>query len=1037
MNTPNTSETQIQQNTIELLKAMGYKYISPEEMKKHRNNTGQVVLKDILLQQLQKLNGFEYKGTHYPFSAKNIAKAIDDLDESLNEGLMTANQKISDQLLLGNAYTEELIDGVKKSFSLHYIDYKNPQNNVFHFTEEFVVDREIKDVKVKTRRPDLVLFINGIPFGVIELKKPSVESEQAISQMIRNQDTGEIQKLFKYIQITLVGNSHSPQYGTVGTPKKFYAVWKEKELGLDRMIEGRTPSILDFTAYALFSKERVVELMHSFIIFDGKVKKIARYQQFFAIEKIMQRISKRDNTGRRAGGLIWHTQGSGKSLTMVMLAKVIKREIINSKVIIVTDRKDLDSQIHATFNNSEVKAERAKSGRNLIELLQSGKSVITTLIHKFEKVKNENVILDDPNIFILVDESHRTQGGDMHKAMKKVFPEACYLGFTGTPLMKREKNSFAKFGGEIHRYTINQAVEDKAVLPLLYEGRLVDQWISDEEGLDRRFEKIAKHLNEEQQLDLKKKWARFQKVASSERRLEMIMMDINEHFKKNVQGTFKAMLATSSKYEAIKYHKLFEEEGDIKTAFVISAPDSREGHSEVDDENKAFIQEEWNRVIKKYGDEEKYLDKVKDEFVNGDEVDLIIVVDKLLTGFDAPRASVLYIDKLLKEHNLLQAIARVNRLYEGKDFGFIIDYRGLLGDLDKALNDYSGLAEFDEEDIVGAVFDIKEEIAKVKTYYSHLEDLFNEVENKNDQESYEVFLAEEENRKLFYEYLSYYARSLKLALSSDKIDEVFNEKEIANYKTKMKFYSELRKAVKIRYFEQVDFGKYEKQMQKLLDTFISAKEVNQLTKLVNIFDEEFEKELERVVGDNARADAILSASTAVITDKMESNPAYYEKLSLRIKAIIEEYRDKRLTEEEKLKMAKDIRSELLEEEGVEESLYPESIKNNTQARAFYDNLESRFAEAMNNVDERILVAEDSGYGNKPQEDLLTQTVLKIGAIFKEASKKPDWKNNRDVRNRIEGEIDDLFWDIEDMYGVKFKDSDELIAKIQSIGISNY
>jgi len=1035
--TPNTNETQIQQNTIALLEAMGYSYISPEVMKEHRTNTGQVLLRDILLKQLQKLNGFEYKGTHYSFSAKNIAKAIDDLDESLNEGLMTANQKISDQLLLGNAYTEELIDGVKKSFSLHYIDYKNPQNNVFHFTEEFVLDREIKDVKVKTRRPDLVLFINGIPFGAIELKKPSIESEQAISQMIRNQDTGEIQKLFKYIQITLVGNSHSPQYGTTGTPKKFYAVWKEKELDLGHMVEGRTPSALDFTTYALFSKERVVELMHSFIIFDGKVKKIARYQQFFAIDKIMQRISKLDNTGRRAGGLIWHTQGSGKSLTMVMLAKVIKREIINSKVIIVTDRKDLDSQIHATFNNSEVKAERAKSGRNLIELLQSGKSVITTLIHKFEKVRNENVILDDPNIFILVDESHRTQGGDMHKAMKKVFPEACYLGFTGTPLMKREKNSFAKFGGEIHRYTINQAVEDKAVLPLLYEGRLVDQWVSDEEGLDRRFEKIAKHLNEEQQLDLKKKWARFQKVASSERRLEMIMMDINEHFKKNVQGTFKAMLATSSKYEAIKYHKLFEEEGDIKTAFVISAPDSREGHSEVDDENKAFIQEEWSRVIKKYGDEEKYLDKVKDEFVNGEEVDLIIVVDKLLTGFDAPRASVLYIDKLLKEHNLLQAIARVNRLYEGKDFGFIIDYRGLLGDLDKALNDYSGLAEFDEEDIVGAVFDIKEEIAKVKTYYSHLGDLFNEVKNKNDQESYEVFLADAENRKLFYEYLSYYARSLKLALSSDKIDEVFNEKEIANYKTKMKFYSELRKAVKIRYFEQVDFGKYEKQMQKLLDTFISAKEVNQLTKLVNIFDEEFEKELERVVGDNARADAILSASTAVITDKMESNPAYYEKLSLRIKAIIEEYRDKRLTEEEKLKMAKDIRSELLEEEGEEESLYPESIKNNTQARAFYDNLESCFTEAMNNMDERILVAEDSGYGNKPQEDLLTQTVLKIGAIFKEASKKPDWKNNRDVRNRIEGEIDDLFWDIEDMYGVKFKDSDELIAKIQSIGISNY
>lgn len=1035
--TPKIDEKMIQSNTIDLLKNMGYTYISPEEMPKYRSGTGQVILKEILLEQLQKLNGFEYKGTHYPFSAKSIAKAIDDLDVSLNEGLMTANQKISDQLLLGNSYSEELIDGVRKSFSLHYIDFKNPQNNLFHVTEEFVVDRISKQERVKTRRPDLVLFINGMPFGVIELKKSSVSTEEGISQMIRNQGQNEIPNLFKYMQITLAGNNHSPQYATVGTPKKFYAVWKEKGIKLEHLVEGRTPSALDHTIYSLFSKQRVVELLHSFIIFDGKVKKIARYQQFFAIEKIMQRISKLDNIGRRAGGLVWHTQGSGKSLTMVMLAKVIKREIVNSKVIIVTDRKDLDKQIHDTFNNSEVKAERAKSGRNLIELLQSGKSVITTLIHKFEKVKNENVVLDDPNIFILVDESHRTQGGDMHKAMKQVFPEACYLGFTGTPLMRREKNSFAKFGGEIHRYTINQAVEDKAVLPLLYEGRLVDQWVSDEKGLDRRFEQIAKHLNEEQQLDLKKKWAKFQKVASSERRLEMIMFDINEHFKKSIQGQFKAMLATSSKYEAIKYHKLFEEEGDIKTAFVISAPDSREGHSEVDDENKAFIHDEWQKVMKKYGDEDAYLDKVKDQFVNGDEVELLIVVDKLLTGFDAPRASVLYIDKLLKEHNLLQAIARVNRLYDGKDFGFIIDYRGLLGDLDKALNDYSGLADFDEEDIQGAVFDIKEEIAKVKTYYSHLEDLFKEVKNKNDQESYEVFLADEEKRKLFYDYLSHYARALKLALSSDKIDEVFSSQEIANYKAKMKFYAELRKAVKIRYFEQVDFGKYEKQMQKLLDTFISADEVNQLTKLVNIFDEEFEAELERVVGDNARADAILSASTAVITDRMESNPAYYEKLSLRIKAIIEEYRDKRLTEEEKLKHAKDIRAMLLSEEGIEEETYPESIKHNVQARAFYDNLESRFEEAVNKVDLRIFAAEESSYGNKPQEDLLTQTVLKINDIFKEASKKPDWKNNNDMRNRIEGEVEELFWDMEDTYGVKFNDSDELLAKIQSIGISNY
>ncbi len=1082
--TPKTDEKTLQANTIDLLKNMGYAYISPEEMAQHRSSTHQVLLKDILFKQLQKLNSFEYKGVQHPFSEKNIARAIEDLDVSLGEGLMTANQKISDQLLLGKAYSEELSDGVKKSFSLKYIDYENPPSNIFHVTEEFVVDRMNRQEREKTRRPDLVLFVNGIPFGVIELKSAVRETAEGISQMIRNQGQDEIPNLFKYVQITLAGNNHSPQYCTTGTPKKFYAVWKEKEsegflelFGAATSVAEngrenyatevaspmkRTPSPLDKTIYALFYKERVVELLHSFIIFDGKVKKIARYQQYFAIEKIMERIGKLDATGRRQGGLIWHTQGSGKSLTMVMLAKVIKRSIAGSKVIVVTDRKDLDKQIHETFNSSEVKAVRARSGKDLIRLLQSGKSVITTLIHKFEKVKNENVTFDDPNTFILVDESHRTQDGDLHKAMKKVFPEACYLGFTGTPLMRREKNSFAKFGGEIHRYTINQAVEDKAVLPLLYEGRLVDQWVNDEKGLDRRFEQIARHLSEEQRLDLKKKWARFQKVASSERRLEMIMFDINEDIKKRLQGTgFKAMLATSSKYEAIKYHKLFEEMGDVRTAFVISAPDTREGHSEVDEENKAFILEAWNRLLKKYGDEEKYLDKVKDEFINGEEIELLIVVDKLLTGFDAPRASVLYIDKLLKEHNLLQAIARVNRLYEGKDFGFIVDYRGLLGDLDKALNDYSGLADFDEEDIKGAVFDIREEIAKVKTYYSYLEELFgaatsvaednatapkgilsdkvaSPVVYKDDQESYEVFLADEEKRKLFYDYLSHYARALKLALSSDKIEEVFDAKQIAEYKEKMKFYAQLRKAVRIRYHEQVDFGKYEKQMQKLLDTFISADEVNQLTKLVNIFDEEFEAELERVVGDNARADAILSATTAVITEKRESNPAYYDKLSKRIQEIIEEYKEKRLTEEEKLKHAKEIRQMLLEGEGDETNSYPQSIQHNVPARAFYDNLEEKFAEAMKRVDERILVAEAPlSYGNRTQDDLLTQTVLKITKIFKEASRKPDWKNNRDMRNKIEGEIEDLFWEMEDTYGLKFDDSDALLATLQQIGINNY
>jgi type I restriction enzyme R subunit len=977
------------------------------------------VLKDILLKRLQVLNSFEYKNNRYLFSDKNLAKAIASIDVPLDEGLSRANQKITDQLLLGNAFEEVLSDGVRKSFNINYIDFDNFDNNAFHFSEEFIVDRVVKNENQKTRRPDLVLFINGIPVGVVELKKSSVDTSQGVLQMIRNQKEAEIPQLFKYAQITLAGNNHTPKYATINTSKKFYASWiEEGGLDLTHLIEGRIPSALDKAVFSLFAKQRLIELIHSFILFDGGIKKISRYQQFFAIKEAMNKITKFDNTGRRVGGLIWHTQGSGKSLTMVMLAKEIKRSIVNAKIIVVTDRKDLDKQIHDTFKNSEIPAKKASSGRNLVELLQSGVSVITTIINKFEKVKNERVRLDDSNIFVLVDESHRSQNGDMSRAMNNVLVNACYIGFTGTPLMKKEKNSFKEFGGEIHRYTIDQAVNDKAILPLLYEGRFASQWITDKKSMDRRFDKIAKDLSDEQKLDLKKKWARFRNIAGSERRLEMIADDIYAHFKAQIQGTgFKAMLASSSKYEAIKYHQLFAESyPDIKTAFVISKSSGVEGEEEEgeSEDNKAFVNEHWNRVIRQYGDEDKYLTKIKDEFVHGDEIDLLIVVNKLLTGFDAPRAGYLYIDKELKEHNLLQAIARVNRLYEGKDFGFIIDYRGLFGDLDKALTTYSGLSEFGEDDIVSVVFDIKVEIARVKTYATDLKELFADV-NQSDQESYEVYLADNSKRKRFYDLLSRYARALKIALSSDKLDKVFSEDEIQEFKEKMRFYAQLRQSVKIRYFEVVDFAQYEKQMQKLLDTFISSDEVNQLTKTVNIFDDGFNQEVERLQGSNARADAILSASSAFISEKMDSNPAYYEKLSQKIKQIIDDYRHKRLSEEEKLANAKEIQKMLLKTSEDEAVNYPIEIRNNTFARIIYDNTADDFSEL----------------DDLEQVDF----SLKVDGIFQQFNKRPDWQNSIDIKKQIDIEILNLLWQIEDDSNIHFN-TDEILDKVRSIGINN-
>lgn len=1020
--TPDTSENKIQQNSINLLRNLGYKFISREENLKLRGSkSSEVLFREILTKKLGEINGYEYKGKRYKFSQSNVLKAVDELaGVSLNEGLMVANERITNLLLLGTSLEEILEDGTKRSFSFKFIDFESLQNNDFYVTEEFEVSRVSQSDAQKHRRPDLVLFINGIPIVVIELKKSSVSFENGIKQLEKEQGKDEIAHLFKYIQLTIAANGSGARYGTTGTPFKFYSVWKEQDKAkesLKSVINGREVSALDMTLFALLSKDRLLRLVRHYIVFDKRMKKVCRYQQFFAIEETLKRVSAKKD-GARAGGLIWHTQGSGKSLTMVMLTKLLKQIYINSKIIVVTDRIDLDGQIHETFENTDVKAGRASSGSDLIEKLQSGISVITTLVHKFEKVKNQKVVIRDGDIFVLVDESHRTQGGDLHKAMKKALPLACYIGFTGTPLLKREKNSFAKFGGEIHRYTIDDAVKDGAVLPLLYEGRYVGQEVLDPEGLTRKFDLISRELSDEAKRDLQQKWARFERVTSSEQRLELIAVDINEHIKKTLKKSgFKAMLATQRKYDAIKYHQIFEEFGEIKSAYVISSNE----HEELEGGHKEYVVKVWQETIRGYGSEEEYLKHVKDEFVYGDEIDLLIVVDKLLTGFDAPRASTLYIDKQLKEHNLLQAIARVNRLYDGKDYGYIIDYRGLLGELDQALTSYASLSGFDPEDITGAVIDVRSEIIKAKTYYTHLDDLFSSVKFKDDLESYVAVLEDVQKRDDFKEWLSQFARAFKLALSSEKIYDILSEVEIKAYKQRVKFYNELRKAVQLRYHEACDFGKYEAQMQKLLDTYVSAKEVNELTKLVNIFETEFDDEVQRVEGKNAKADTIISAVSAVVKEKMDSNPAFYKSIAQQIQDIIDEYKAKRLSEEEKLakvKLLKDLITGALK---PNEDRYPQEFNGKKILFAIYDNLLDILGD-VELVDVEVVAKNLS---------------VKFYEIYEEASKKPEWHKNKDVENEITSAMEDALWDVEDEYGVSIDEKEKIYQTIRGIGISFY
>ncbi|MGG3771626.1 type I restriction endonuclease subunit R [Heyndrickxia faecalis] len=1018
---------------IEVLQKMGYQYLSSEKVNQMRSNLHDVLLKTALEKKLKELNSYEYKGEIRKFSDTNIRQAIRDLDEPLTNGLVKTNEVIYETIMNGRSYTEFLPDGSKKSFTIQYIDWNNIENNVFHVVEEFEVER--MDGR-GTVRPDIVLFVNGIPFAVIECKKASISMNQGISQMIRNQGKDYAPHLFKFIQIVMSTNKNETKYATCNTPKKFWSVWKEEkeewlQNWLDKTVEGRLPTIQDKNIISLFHHERLLELTQFFTLFDKDVKKVARYQQYFAIKEIIKTIEERDENGNRQSGVIWHTQGSGKSLTMVMLAKYILSELrgYNPKVIVVTDRVELDKQIHKTFSHTRLKASRATSGSHLVALINDNHSdIVTTLVHKFDTASSKQKPIESRDIFVLVDESHRTQYGELHLKMKKVFPNACYLGFTGTPLMKKEKNTLIKFGKLIHKYTIADGVRDKAIVPLLYEGKMVEQSVN-QKAIDHRLEMITRNLNDKQKEEVKQRWSKYEKLASSEQRIYLIAEDINKHFVENykTQGSqFKAMLATNSKIEAIRYLEAFEELGDLNCAVVISPPDQREGHEVVDQESKDKVQQFWKRMMDRYGTPEKYEDAIKDEFVNGDELDLLIVVDKLLTGFDAPRATVLYVDKPMKEHTLLQAIARVNRLYEGKDYGLIIDYRGLLDKLDEAMQMYSGagLENFDPEDLKGAIYDVISIIGSLRQYYSDLWQIFAPIKNKNDREEYEVWLEDEERREEFYGVLSNFGRNLGIALESEKIYNTLPPEELQKYKKDFKFFQDLRKSVKLRYSDTIDHKEYEAKMQKLMDNYIAAEEVIRITNPVDILNAKaFEEELERLQSKRAKADAIRTRLTKSVHAKWDENPSYYKKFSERIQEAIQEYKDKRISEAEYLNRMKDIMNDYRRGESSER--YPEVIKENRNAQAFYGVTKDILSETKETA---------ASYDTNTLGDL----ALKIDEIIQE-HQKVDWHDNVEIHNRIAQELDDLLFDFKEKHNldIDFDTIDKIIEQIKTVALRRY
>jgi type I restriction enzyme R subunit len=1040
---------------LQLLQNLGYTYLRPQEVfLERRGKLANVILEGVIEKQLRKLNRVKFKGREHAFSDASIQGAIQAARDIPIDGLIRTNEQVYDLLSLGKSF-EETIQGETKSFTIDYVDWVRPENNAFHVTEEFEVERT---ASYKICRPDIVLFINGIPFCVIECKRTDEKDplKQAISQQIRNEQADYIPRLFIYSQLLLVVNKNQALYATTGSTPEFWSGWRE-DVGeeIDRLVnrplsaeqkqrlfadrfayvrrffddldlEGRIPTAQDRAIYSLCRPERLIDLARRFVLFDAAEKKIARYQQYFAVKETMARIKALGPDGVRQGGVIWHTQGSGKSLTMVMLAKSIALEpaIPDSKIVVVTDRVDLDDQIRDTFKHCGKDTTQAKTGRHLMESIAARKeTVITTVIDKFQSgIKGKDFKDTSNNVFVLVDESHRTQYGISHGKMRKVLPNACYIGFTGTPLMKGEKNTARRFGGLIHTYTIDRAVKDKAVVPLLYEGRHVLQDV-DQKAIDQWFEIITKPLTTAERADLKRKFASADQLNKAHGKIYMTAYDVSEHFRRNLKGTrFKAQLTADRKASALKFKEYLDEFGQVTSEVLISAPDVREGNDDIYDPSKDEVQAFWRRTLERYGSEKEYNKSVIAKFKDAEEPEIVIVVDKLLTGFDAPRNTVLYLARSLKEHTLLQAIARVNRLFEGKEFGFIIDYYGVLQELGDALDLYTSLPDFDKEDLRDCMAGIMEQVRTLPQKHSELCDVFKTVRGKRDEEAYEQFLADEAERQRFYEKLSVYSRTLGIALSTIKFISDTPDNMLARYKGDLSFFQKLRYSVKRRYSEEVDYSEYETRIQKLIDTHVGSNEILRITRQVNIFEQDkFKAELDRLKSDAARADTIAHRTKKTISERMEEDPFFYRRFSKILEDVIEDYRQRRITDAEYLNRVTYIINSIVNRIGDD---LPAELNNRDAAKAFY-------GVVYEAVSPRLDLSDDA-------RQAALRAALRIDEIILD-NRVVDWVRNADAQNEMRNQIDDCLYALKEELNIDlgFDAMDSVIESAISVAKARY
>lgn len=910
------------------------------------------------------------------YSNSLAQRAVDKLvfaATNLSDGLYEANKKVYRSLRYGVDLREELGD-LKET--VHLIDWKNPGNNHFSIAEEVTVKGR------HYKRPDLVLYVNGIALGVIELKKSTKSLEQGIRQNLDNQKPEFIQRFFTTMQLLMAGNDTAGmRYGTIETPEKYYLQWKE---GTDKEFDYP----IDKQLYQLCNKARLLELIYNFVIFDQGVKKLCRPNQYFGVKAAQKRIL------NRQGGIIWHTQGSGKSLIMIWLSKWIRENVTDSRVLIITDREELDDQIENTYLGVDEKIYRTKSGRDLIRVLNSKTEVlICSLVHKFGRGSDEgdyeayikelkaslgSHFSAKGNIHVFVDECHRTQSGKLHGAMKTILPDAMFIGFTGTPLLKKDKQkSIEVFGPYIgDPYKFDEAVADKVVLDLLYEARDVEQFVTDQQSIDEWFDAETSGLTDVARAELKKRWGTMQKVLGSKSRLEKIVFDIIKDLKikpRLASGEGNAMLVTARVYHACKYYELFQQAG-LKECAIITSYDPH--HSDIKGEETGEGDTDvltkyriYNEMLKGKTTEE-FEATAKDLFKKEPgKMKLLIVVDKLLTGFDAPSATYLYIDKDMRDHGLFQAICRVNRVdNDSKKYGYIVDYKDLFNSLKSSIEDYTSAAfdEFDAQDVSGLLKDryelskdrldteLEKVIAMCEPVHPKDEPTFIHYFCGNTEDPEDITRTADRRVALYKAVVSLLRAYAEIANEMHKVG--YTPEQAQRIKEQVRYYSDLRDSIKQASGDYLDFKRFEPGMRQLMDMYLDAKsskkisdlENTGLVELIQNVAEEPKGKYGKKKSQEAVAEIIENNVRKVIVEESQTNPKYYEKMSVLLDELIRQRKEEVIQYEAYMAKIKELAAHV--SEPSQNNSRPAALDTPAK-RALYDNLEQDqiMALALDNV----------------------------------------------------------------------------------------